>query len=213
MTDPTTLSVRGEASLDVLADHAVISVQVVRQDKDRELALAAADEAAAALREVVSSASGLRRSTISSARVTEVTEWDDSTKVSVRVGWQASLGGTADVEAAHAGKLAGDVVAAGAELLGVTWRVDETNPAHREVRRLAVADARRAADDFAHALGGSTGRLLQIADPGLISSTDSISLSSRGRAYAMSLNDQLEIDPQVVSIRAVVEARYLLDDA
>jgi uncharacterized protein YggE len=213
MTDPATLSVRGEASLDVLADHALISVQVVREDTERELALASADAAATAVRDVVGSANGLRRSTIYSARVTEVREWEEPRKTSVRVRWRASLGGTADVDAAHAGRLAGALVAAGAELLGITWRVDETNPAHREVRRLAVADARRAADDFAHALGGSTGRLLQIADPGLISGTDAIAVSTRGGAYAMSVNDELEIDPQVVSIRAVVEARYLLDDA
>jgi uncharacterized protein len=213
MSDPTTLSVRGAAALEVTADHAVLSLQVVRQDADRELAVAAAGGAAAAVRAAVAAAAGVRRSAISGVRVTEVSEWDELTRASVRVGWQAVLGGTVHVVATQAAALVGDVVGAGAEVVDVAWRVDDDNPAHREVRRLAVADARRAADDFAAALGGTTGSLLGLADPGLLASGDFVSLSRGSRAFALSAPEQLEVDPQVITLRAVVEARYLLEDA
>ena len=49
MTDPTRLSVRGEAASEVLADHAHITVQVRREDVDRELATSAAGEVALSL--------------------------------------------------------------------------------------------------------------------------------------------------------------------
>jgi len=211
--DPTTLAVRGEASVEVLADQAVVSVHLQREDPDRELAAAGAGELARAVRSVVADATGVRRSTISRLHVTEVSTWDEQRHANVRAGWQATLGGTVVADAAAVGALAGDLVAVGAQILGVDWRVDDDNPAHREVRRLAVADAERAAADFAAALGGTVGRLLELADSGLMSSVPqavSLGMVSPGMALVRGGTGAVEVDAQLLQLRAVVEARYLL---
>jgi uncharacterized protein YggE len=49
---------------------------------------------------------------------------------------------------------------------GPTWRVAHDNPAHAEARRLAAADARARADEYAAALGGRVGAIVSIAEPG-----------------------------------------------
>jgi len=189
MTDPTRLSVRGEAASEVLADHAHITVQVRREDVDRELATSAAGEVASAVRTALDGTGGIRRSTFSRLMVREVSEWDERTRTNQRRAWEASLGGTVDADA--------DAV-------------------HAQVRRDAVAAAARAAEDFAAALGGKLGELVELADSGLLSQGPSM----QGRAPGMPMAalarggglGPVELDPQLMTVRAVVEARYLLAD-
>ena len=209
---PTTLSVRGTASLEVLADHALVTVQVRRADPDRGLATSAAAEAADAVRAAVAAADGVRRSAISRVRVTEVWQWDEPTRTNVRSGWEAALGGTVDVAAEHAGAAVTALVDAGAEVPGLDWRADDDNPGYREVRRQALSAAQLAAADFAAALGGRVGDLLELADAGLLSDGGDRQPARRMALVAMT-SGAVEVDPQVLTLRAVVEARYVLASA
>ncbi len=206
----TTLSVRGEASLEVLADHVLLTVQVSRSDPDRALATASAAEAADALRAAVAATAGVRTSALSRVRVVETSEWDDRTRTTVRTGWQATLGGRVDVEAASAGDVVGAVVDAGAEVVGADWRPFDDNPVHREVRRLAVVAAGRAAADFADALGGSLGELVELADAGLLSGSAEAEPRLARMLVMGSGAGSIDVDPQLLTVRAVVDARYLL---
>lgn len=50
----------------------------------------------------------------------------------------------------------------------VQWAVDPRNPAWPIVRAAAIADAIAKARDYAHALDGSLGALVHVADEGLL---------------------------------------------
>jgi len=93
---------------------------------------------------------------------------------------------------------------------------DTESRARRAVRRLAVADAADAANDFAFALGAILGKLITLADPGLLG-TSSFQGATRASAHmavasaAMSTpswEGQVDLDPGVITITANVEASY-----
>jgi hypothetical protein len=73
-----------------------------------------------------------------------------------------------------------------------------------------------AANDFAFALGATLGRLITLADPGLLgaASFSSGSRMASHRAVATagtsttSWDEQVDIDPAVITISANVEASY-----
>jgi len=214
--EPTTLSVRGEATLEVPADYAVVSVQVTGRDADRELAMSSVADVAEGVRAAVDAAPGVRRPALSRLRVVEVQEWDDAKRETVGRGWEASVSGAVEVDAAEVGRMAAAVVQAGAQVTWVDWRVERGNPGHREVRRLAVLDAARAAADFAAALGGSAGPLLQLADPGLLESGPGAVRYAGPTPAALAMSSggagsgEVELDPQPIVLECAVEARYLL---
>ena len=100
----------------------------------------------------------------------------------------------------------------------LSWHLDRDTEleAHRAVRRLAVADAREAANDFALALGGSLGNLITLADPGLLGTT-AVSSGPRRSSYmgvatsgssGASWEESVDIDPGAITISANVEASY-----
>ena len=68
-------------------------------------------------------------------------------------------------------ELASRLVSEAAERLearidGPVWRVAHDNPAHSEARRLAAADARSKAEEYAAALGGRIGAIASVIEPG-----------------------------------------------
>jgi uncharacterized protein YggE len=68
-------------------------------------------------------------------------------------------------------ELASRVVTEAAERLearidGPTWRVAHDNAAHPAARRLAAADARSKAEEYAAALGGRIGAIASVVEPG-----------------------------------------------
>ena len=70
----------------------------------------------------------------------------------------------------HDGELAGRLVTEAAERLelridGPGWRVAHDNPGHADARRLAAADARRKAEEYADALGGRVGAIASVDEP------------------------------------------------
>jgi hypothetical protein len=84
------------------------------------------------------------------------------------------------------------------------------------VRRLAVADAVDAAKDFVLALGATLGSLITLADPGLLGAatfqngartSSHMAVVTAGTSTA-SWDEQVDIDPAVITISANVEASY-----
>jgi len=97
---------------------------------------------------------------------------------------------------------------------GVSWHVDDDNPAWAEVRAAAVESAIRKGHDYAHALGGSLTSIEHIADAGLLGGTgDGVPAARSGArmlASAGGAPDDLgtpSLDPVPQELTAVIEAR------
>jgi uncharacterized protein YggE len=68
------------------------------------------------------------------------------------------------------GELASRLVTEAAERVevridGPGWRVAHDNPGHADARRLAAADARQKAEEYAGALGGRVGAIASVDEP------------------------------------------------
>ena len=110
------------------------------------------------------------------------------------------------------------LIKTGVRIDQLSWHLDRVTElqAHRAVRRLAVADAREAANDFALALGGSLGHPITLADPGLLGATMVASGPRRSSYTAVatagssdaSWDESVDIDPGLITISANVEASY-----
>jgi hypothetical protein len=204
--------VRGEATADSPPDVAVLSVSAGAVSADsRADALERAAAVAAALRSALDGASGVRRVALSRLWAHERSEWDPSAGAHRPAGWEAGLGGWIRADAAAAEELAGVVAAAGAGISGVGWELDDPAAARRAVRRAAVEAAREAAADLADAAGRPLGSLLELADAGLSSGAapEAVAVMARGGPGG---GPDLHLDPRDVTVSAVVEATYALDD-
>ena len=79
---------------------------------------------------------------------------------------------------------------------------------------MAVADAKEAANDFALALGADLGSLIALADPGLLGAA--YANATRGSSHmrmasatsGASWDGYVDIDPELITISANVEASY-----
>lgn len=212
----TTVNVRGTATEDVEPDYALLHGSATATADTAQSAQDQAGAIATAMRAAVESAEGVRSIRLSHAAVHELTQWSDQAQEMVKIGWQASISGTCEVDAAHAGAAAGALVGAGAQIGYVSWCLDTDNPATRRVRTAAVADARRAAEDFAAALGSSVGDLVTLADPGLLTAggDGALRTSAPMAAYdsvgAAAKGGAIPLDAALVTVSAAVEASYLL---
>lgn len=100
----------------------------------------------------------------------------------------------------------------------IIWLSDPDNEVQvrRAVRRLAVADAKEAASDFALALGGNLGSLIILADPGLLGPSTfqngaSSAMRARNATSAMASSswlNSIDVDPELTTISANAEASY-----
>jgi uncharacterized protein YggE len=85
-------------------------------------------------------------------------------------GWTALVAGKLLVEPGDVPEVVAAMNEVGVSISHISWHLDPDTEARaqRAVRRLAVADAADAANDFAMALGATLGRLNTLADPGLL---------------------------------------------
>jgi len=209
-----TLNVRGMATEDVEPDYGVIHCSAIGRADTAAAALERATVIADGMRAAAADVASVRSMRLSRASVHEMLEWDESTHAQRSVGWQASIGGSAEVEAAGVPEVAGDLVAAGAEMSHVSWCINDDNAAYRRVRARAVADARRAADDFADALGRQVGDLVSLADPGLLGGGSAMPMARGEMVLALadgaSAKAAVNVDTELIGVTAVVEASYSL---
>mgnify|MGYP003584896520 CR=1 FL=1 len=212
MAQPVLLNVRGQATAEVPPDYAWMVIEVSASDADRSVALRRTERDAAGLRSVLEGAVGVRRLVLTRVRVHEETRWNQATGTHDHLGWRAHVSGRLEVDVDRVAGVAEAVVAAHASIGGMSWFLDENNPAYREVRRAAVADAFRAAADFADALHRDLGPLRTLADPGLLGG-DGRDDRPVGRAMmagvAMDAGPpEFEYDPEPQTVSAAVEATF-----
>lgn len=210
----TTISVRGDAELEVAPDYATVSFGCTSRGTTSDLALRDAGRLAEQVRAVLTDRAGVQTFTIGRVRVSEVTHWDQKRERQIHDGWSATVSGSADIDTAEVGPTVTALVAAGARISWVSWGLWNDNPAYREVRKLAVGEARRAAEDFADAVGSPLGVLVTLADPGLLGAgvpQEHDMLYSRASAsITPEPLEDLELDPEPQTVTARVEACFRL---
>jgi uncharacterized protein YggE len=212
-TPATTVSVRGTARLEVDPDYGTVSFSVEAEASTSPKALERAAIVADACRAVLADAAGVRRRELGRVRVHERRHWSEQRNRWIADGFAASVSGSTDVDVAAVGRVVGALVDAGAVVGWVGWSLDDDNVAHREVRKHAVAEAHRAAVDFADAVGAPLGPLVTLADAGLLGA--GVPDAGPHRVYsAASASEpepaELDLDPEVQEVFARVEACFTL---
>lgn len=98
------------------------------------------------------------------------------------------------------------------EIAGPHWQLDRDNPAHAELAAEAVHEAIARAGRYAAALGGTLGRLVELADTGMDHS--GIRLAARSAGMAMDSGgpglETLDFTPQPIDVYAGVQGRWYL---
>jgi uncharacterized protein len=215
MADAASLSVRGTATLEIPPDFGFIALAITDRNRDRDVALSSVRSKLETLRASLAAAEGVRKAEFPGVSVNEYGQWDEPTQSHINGGWMASLSGNVESAVDVVGSVVMMAIAAGAHVW-LDWKIEDDNPGYREVRRRAVADAARAAEDFADALGRSVGHLVALADPGLLAPhgpTRALPAFARQLGSGPLRNEpDLDVDPRPVILQASVEARYILED-
>lgn len=212
---PVVLNVRGSASLEVMPDYAVVSLSADATRATRESALEVVQSTVFELRQALQDRPDVRVVNLSRIRVQEATEYDRELQTRVHIGWTATVSGKVLIDTAHVTVVVARIAGTAGEIGYVSWYLDGDNEAYRQVRVDAVADAFRAAGDFAGALNRKLGELRVLADPGLLSAqTAETDPMVRGMAFdgaAGGIADdsvEIELDPELQTVYASVEATF-----
>lgn len=211
MATPAELHVRGSATREVAPDYASISVSVTARARQREEAIEQATALLAELREATS-ADDVRSARMSGVHIGEDLRWNPETNSHEQRGWVASVHGAVEADTAAVTDVVSRLAQTGAEVGYVEWRLERDNAAYREVRAEAVADAFRAAEDFASALNRPMGDLRILADPGLLGpGAEPRVAPMAARVMAGDAGGAApELDPQPQLVAANVEATFEL---
>ena len=214
-TDPVVAHVRGTASADATADYADLAVSVQAQNADRKLAIEQVESLLADLRAAITAADDVRSVTMSQVSVQQSTRWDERAQRSVDDGWIAQARGRVRTDSADVNEVLARILGAEAQLDHITWGLDPENAIVRAVRKDAVADAFRAARDFADALDASVGALVALSDPGLLGVGAGAGVMESGPGSALFARAagtpvQVNVDPALIEVGATVEATFHL---
>lgn len=213
MTAVAELRVRGSAQREVEPDYAIVQVTLSALDNDRSSALQAATAQLEGFRAATEGRDDIRASRLSSMRVTENYQWNPKTNTNEAKGWIASLHGTVEMDTAAAPAVLGRLTDTSAQIGYISWCLDPDNPAYREVRQESVADAVRAANDFAAALGRDLGDLRVLADAGLLGAEGSVGpvpMMARAMGADAGVGGPTDLDPAPQTVVATVEATFSL---
>jgi uncharacterized protein len=212
-----TIAVKGSARDDVPADYAIAHFGYEFNASARSEALAGGNAAIAQLRDTVAQlGAGVREMKVESFRVEETFNHVGPEHVREHSGWAAHVGGRVLIGSNTVPTVIAELIKTGVRTHQLTWHLDRDTQfaAHRAVRRDAVADAKEAANDFALAIGAELGRLLALADPGLLGGAVNANgpirtlATSATRASTTSWDEFVDIDPVMITISANVEASY-----
>jgi uncharacterized protein YggE len=207
------ISVRGEATLEVEPEIAVVWVAVMARDADRHRAV-----------DLIAGRSGRVGDMIKGFG--EAIEKLESQPVNVQPvfkdgrirekvsGYLARAGFTVTVRDFA---VLGDLVAglADADMVTVTgpdWGLRPDSPVYRAARLAAAKDATQRAGEYAEAFGGRISGLVEAADSGLMGDTGR-TLMAAARAPVAALADatpEFDFDPAMQTVSAQVEARYTM---
>jgi uncharacterized protein YggE len=211
MADTPSVAVRGEVIREVEPELATLTVTVAARGKDRQQTLTRLAERTEALRQLLD-------------RYADAIEKRETSRVYVH----PEVKGSRERVSAYTGTVSttvtfadftqlGDVVLTLADqdqtsVYGPNWALRPDSPAYREVRRAAIADALTRAREYADALGARLVRLVELTDVGLSGDQGARPLAFATRAAAMPQEPQLELDPQLQSVQAAIEARFVITE-
>jgi uncharacterized protein len=213
MPEPV-ISVRGEASLEVDPEIAVVWVSVQARDPGRHRAL-----------ELLAARAGTVGGTIKGFG--EAIEKLESQPASVRPVFKDGrsrekismyIAQAAFTVTVRDFAVLGDLVTglAGAELVtvaGPEWRLRPDSPAYRAARLAAAQDAIRRAGEYAAAFGGRITGLVEAADTGLLEAQSAHVQFAAARARAPAGGDEepgFDFEPAKQAVTAQVEARFTM---
>jgi uncharacterized protein len=213
MPEPV-ISVRGEASLEVEPEVAVVWVAVQARDPDRHRAV-----------ELLARRTGAVSGTIKGFG--EAIEKLESQPVSVQPvfkdgrgkerisGYVAQAGFTVTVrDFAVLGEfVTGLADAEMASVTGPDWRLRPDSPVYRAARIAAAKDATRRAGEYAEAFGGRITGLVEAADTGLLAPQRrpvAFAAHAVSRSGAADEGPTFDFEPAKQTVSAQVEARYTM---
>ncbi len=210
------ISVRGEASLEVEPEIAVVSVIYQARDRDREKVLGRLAHRNKQLTGLIKGY-GEAVEKLESGSVHVRPELKDKRSGERVAGYLAQGGLRVTIrDFTVLGELI--VSLADAELVtveGPWWALRPDSPAHREARLAAARDATARAGEYAEAFGGRLGDLLEAADAGLLTADARPEVFRRsmagGRASrAAPAQPELDLAPAKQAVSAQVEARFAM---
>jgi len=214
MPEPV-ISVRGEATLEVEPEIAVVWAAVLARDADRHRAV---DLLAGRTTRVSGMIKGFGEAIekLESQPVNVQPVFKDG-KVREKVsGYLARSGFTVTVRDFAA---LGDLVTqlAGADMVTVTgpdWQLRPDSPVYRAARLAAAKDATRRAGEYAEAFGGRISGLVEAADSGMMGDAGQPRFMAASRALspmaAQDATPEFDFEPAMQTVSAQVDARYTM---
>jgi uncharacterized protein len=214
------ISVRGEASLEVEPEIAVVSVIVQARDRDREKVLrrlADRNHQVTGLIEGYGEAVEKLESGPASVRP-ELKDKRAGERVAGYLGQASTTVTIRDFT------ILGELIVslADGELVtvdGPWWALRPDSPVYREARLAAARDATARAREYAEAFGGRLADLLEAADTGLLTArarsdtwrfSGAMAAAGRASVQAESARPELDLEPARQTVSAQVEARFAM---
>jgi uncharacterized protein len=214
MPEPV-ISVRGEATLEVEPEIAVVWATVMAQDANRHRAV---DLLAGRTGKVGDTIKGFGDAIekLESQPVVVQPVFKDGRAIQKVAGYSARAGFTVTVrDFAILGELVtglanGDLVT----VAGPDWRLRPDSPVYRAARIAAAQDATTRAGEYAEAFGGRINGLVEAADTGLLAAqpqpTRFMTAHTAARVSAAGEGPAFDFEPAKQTVTAQVEARYTM---
>ncbi|MEV7231949.1 MULTISPECIES: SIMPL domain-containing protein [Polymorphospora] len=211
MVDGPVLAVRGEATREVPPEVARFAVTVAARDRDRQATLTRLGERAAAVRALIDGyGDAIERRETGTLQVRPELKRSGERVVA----YQGSVTTTVTVTDFT---VLGELMLRLADqeqtsVAGPWWELRPTSPAYRDARRAAIDEALARAREYAGALGARVTALLELADTGMTNqpmmTRAAFHLDAMGKGGA----PELDLDPQVQTVQASVEARFSISE-
>jgi len=208
------ISVRGEATLEVEPEIAVVWVTVMARDADRHRAVELLAGRTARVSGMIKGF-GEAIEKLESEPVNVQPVFKEG-KVREKVsGYLARAGFTVTVRDFTA---LGDLVAglAGADMVtvaGPDWRLRPGSPVYRAARLAAAKDATQRAGEYAEAFGGRISGLVEASDSGMMTGAGQPRFMAAQRAAGAGMDSaapEFDFEPAMQTVSAQVEARYTM---
>ena len=217
MSAEPVISVRGEATLEVPPEIAVINVTVQARDKDRATTLDRLGRRnQQVLDQIKSYGEAIER--IESQPAFVHPQYANIKKPGEHItGYAGQAGATVTVSDFT---VLGDLVTELADeemvtIAGPWWQLHPASPVYREARIAAARDATVRAGEYAEAFGGAVTSLLEAADTGLLGAGAAGRSVTRGAALLSAgpgghSPQPLDFEPVTQTVTAQVEARFTM---
>jgi uncharacterized protein len=208
------ISVRGEATLEVEPEIAVVWVAVQARDADRHRAVELLAQRSGRVSDMIKGF-GEAIEKLESQPVNVQPVFKDGRIREKVAGYLARAGVTVTIrDFAVLGELVAGL--AGADMVTVTgpdWRLRPDSPMHRTARLAAAAEATRRAQEYAEAFGGRITGLVEAADTGLIEAQPRhLAFAARVMSGSAGPDEgpSFDFEPAKQTVSAQVEARYTM---